>query len=612
MCGIAGVLSPDGGAAAVTDRVGAMERALAHRGPDGHGVWLSASGDAAFAHTRLAIIDPTPAGDQPMTVDDGRLAITFNGEIYNFLELRAELESSGVRFRSTSDTEVVLRAYEAFGERCVERLRGMFAFAIWDAKARLCLLARDRVGIKPLYYASGPERLVFASELKAIVASGLIPLDIDPSAVYEYFRTGSVPEPGTLLRHVRCLEPGHVATWRPGRLDQRRYYDLSFEPAITSDEAITRTREVLVDSVEHHFVSDVPVGVFLSGGVDSTALLAIASQTHQDTRALTMALPGTAEDELALARRTAEHFGVRHDVCDVDGVSSRNLFADYLRAMDQPSIDGMNTLAVSKLAQSCGLKVMLSGIGADELFGGYPSIRAVPQFTKWHRRLSAAGPLRTTAGRLLERLPAPRLRRIGDMLGQDPQLSTSYATYRGIFTRAEAQQLTRQFVNADPQREVVPTMVDADPTPQDAACRLEMTRYLRNQLLRDSDAMSMACGVEVRVPYLDARVIETVTAIPQAVRLAAAKGLLRAAVPEIPEWIASQPKRGFMFPMEEWLRGPWRGVFDNVAARSSVPARTWYRQWCMHALEQWLDRLRDVPPAGQPQIPLAAHRRLDG
>lgn len=604
MCGIAGVLTTEAAPGLAAEGAARMARALLHRGPDDRGEWVSRDGGSAFVNTRLAIIDPTPAGRQPMSIDNGRLTVTFNGEIYNFVELRQELEARGVIFHSRADTEVLLRAYDAFGERCVERLRGMFAFAIWDARARTCLLARDRLGIKPLYYSLSGNRLVFASELRALLASGLVPPDVDPTSAYEYFRTGSVPEPRTLLAGARVLEAGHLATWKNGAFDERPYFDLSFEPAITPDDAAARTREALVDAVRHHFVGDLPIGIFLSGGVDSTALLAIAAAVNRhETRAMTMALPGGDEDESELATRTAQHFGVRHDVCRVDAASARPLFDEYLRAMDQPSIDGMNTLAVATLARDCGVKVMLSGIGADELFGGYPSVRAIPRFTAWNRRLATLGAIRGVAGRALERLPDPRWRRVGDMLGQPPTMAVAYATYRGIFTRAEARRLTEHFVGGPIVTHQPAVAADRDPSPEDAACRLDVSRYLRNQLLRDADVMSMARGVELRVPFLDVRVVETVAAIPHGTRLARGKRLLQAAVPEIPEWIRSQPKRGFMFPVDRWLDGAWRGVFEEAEARSPVPAGTWYRQWCVHAFNVWMERLRGtvapLPPAAQ-------------
>ena len=601
MCGIAGFVSAapaggDGGHA-----VAAMQSALAHRGPDDRGIWTSPGRQASFAHTRLAVIDPSPAGRQPMSIDGGRLTITFNGEIYNFMELRRDLERDGARFQSRTDTEVVLHAYDRFGEACVDRLRGMFAFAIWDERERRCVLARDRFGIKPLYYSLRHDGLVFGSELRALVASGLVPPAVDARAAYEYFRAGSVQEPRTLLTTVKCLEAGHVASWRAGHFTARRYWELAFNPSVPVADAAAATRDALLDSVTHHFVSDVPVGIFLSGGVDSTALLALSHHAgRRDVRALTMAMPGADGDELALARRTAQHFGARHDVCDVDAESGKRLLTGYLRSMDQPSIDGMNTLAVSRLAQSCGLKVMLSGLGADELFGGYPSVRAIPRFTAWHRRVGLTGPLGRGAGSLLERFPDPRWRRIGDLLTQAPALSASYAAFRGIFTRAEARRLTHDSLGHAPAFDDTNDGESDDWAPPDAASRLEMTRYLRNQLLRDADVMSMACGVEIRVPYVDARVVGTVTGIDHRYRLRAGKALLLEAVPELPEWIVRQPKRGFMFPIEAWLRDGWRGTFDEVDARAAVPTGPWYRKWCVWAFDEWLKRLRATPLSARP------------
>ncbi|MEY4094561.1 MAG: hypothetical protein RLZZ53_1760 [Acidobacteriota bacterium] len=612
MCGIAGILTPPGGTALVGEAVARMSAALSHRGPDGQGSWACRRESAVFVHRRLGIIDPSPAGRQPMSIDNGRLTITFNGAIYNFMELRRNLEGRGVTFQSATDTEVVLHAYDAFGERCVERLRGMFAFAIWDERAQSCFLARDRYGIKPLYYTADRQRCAFASELRALRASGLLSPAIDADAVCAYLQTGSVPEPLTLFADAKCLEAGHLAVWKNGTLERRQYVDLSFEPAITSDDAVARTRDALVDSVQHHLVSDVPLGIFLSGGVDSTSLLALSAGLGRgDTRAMTMALPGSDADEVSLARRTAQHFGVRHDVCDVTAESARPLFERYLAVMDQPSIDGMNMLAVSTLARSCGTKVMLSGLGADELFGGYPSVRDVPRLTAWRRRFEAVGPLRRVAGRLLAAVPDPRYRRIGDIIEQPPSMVAAYTAYRGIFTRAEARLLTSTLV-PDAVNAAEPT--DREPatdlTAQDALCRLEMTRYMRNQLLRDADVMSMAEGVEVRVPFLDARVIETVTAIPQVTRLAAAKQLLVSAVPEIPAWVSSQPKRGFMFPVDRWLDGAWQGMFDDTDARTPVAMRTWYRKWCVHALTSWLRR--NSAPAAKAATAMAVSRGING
>ena len=598
MCGIAGILTGDPGAFDPRPALGAMQAALRHRGPDDAGLWQAPSARAGLAHTRLAILDLSAAGHQPMSTPDGRFTVVLNGEIYNFPELRRALEEKGARFHTRTDTEVILRAYEIHGASCVDLLRGMFAFVLWDEQERVGVLARDRFGIKPLYYHEAGGRLVFASEVRALLASGLVPRDLDAQAAFAYFRTGSVPEPRTLLRHVRCLEAGHLARWENGRLEARRYWRLGF-PAPASrepgDDPVAATRAALVDSVEHHFVSDVPVGIFLSGGIDSTVLVALARAIGRtDLRTFSMSLPDSADDEGPAARRTAAHFGTRHENYTVDAATGKAIFAKFLRAVDQPSIDGLNTFAVAGFAHERGLKVALSGLGADEIFGGYRSFEVVPRLARWDGWLSRTGPARPALGRVMEGVVRdPRGRRLGDMLGQAAGVTAAYTTFRGIFTRAEARTLARHYVHATAidSEDDVAEAGPADPTAEDAVSRLELTRYVRNQLLRDSDVMSLAWSLELRTPFLDSRVVETTSAIPAATRLRPGKRLLLDAVPEVPGWVARQPKRCFQFPFEQWLDGEWREVFAQVDRTCPVPTGTWYRKWSVFMLRRWLDQV---------------------
>jgi asparagine synthase (glutamine-hydrolysing) len=587
MCGIAGILTRDvrGDEAR---RVADMQRALRHRGPDDAGVWHSPSGRATLAHTRLAILDPTSAGRQPMSTADDRFTIALNGAIYNFSELRRSLESKGIAFRSRSDTEVVLRAYEVYGEACVRHLRGMFALAIWDEREQTCLLARDPFGIKPLYYYARESRLVFASEVKSLLQSGEVPRRLDSQAVYEYLRAGSVQDPRTLLREVRGLDAGRVMTWN-GDVRTSTYWDLSFgeaEPAAAPGPA---THEALRDSVRHHFASDVAVGVFLSGGIDSTSLVALAAEAgFGSLRTFTLSIEGT-DDEGERARRTAGHFGANHHECRVDAAAGRRLFGDYLAAMDQPSIDGLNTFAVSRLAAERGTKVMLSGIGADELFGGYPTFSHVPRMTAWRRWLGESGRLHAAGAQALSASGDPRQRRLADLLLLPPSLTASYAVYRGIFSRREAGVLAAQYsgTNSDDCDDAVEA--DAlDPTPADGVCRLELSRYLRNQLLRDGDVMSMACGVEVRTPFLDTVVVDTVRRIPASQRLRPGKRMLVESVTGLPDGVVHRRKRCFQFPFERWMDGEWRQIFAAVEKIGPVATTTWYQKWCLLVLEHWL------------------------
>jgi asparagine synthase (glutamine-hydrolysing) len=595
MCGIAGVLTAGRDAPSLDAPVEVMRRAVRHRGPDDEGTWRSRNGHAIFAHTRLAILDLTAAGHQPMSTPDGRYSISFNGEILNFQELRRSLERRGVQFHTRCDTEVILRAYEADGPACIARLRGMFAFALWDDHEHTCLLARDRFGIKPLYYHYAAGRLTFASEVKALVASGLVPHQLDPDGLFGYFLTGTVPEPCTLLRDVKCLEAGSYAIWKNGSLTSRKYWELSFEAAPDDTDPVDRVRTALLDSVEHHFISDAPVGVFLSGGIDSTALVALASKNRQrDLHTFSLAFPGWVDDEGGTASHTAAHFGTRHTEWSIDATTAMELFRGFLSASDQPSIDGLNTFAVSKLAREHGMKVVLSGLGGDELFGGYKTFEQVPRLAALNRRLSYAGPLRTAVGEGLQRIAGdPRVRRVGDALTHPPNLANTYTMFRGIFTRAEAHRLVRCYVDESPRQlcHASDDIDGSDPTPRDAISRLELTRFMRNQPLRDSDTMSMAWGLELRVPFLDGPLVDTLSRIPSNVRLQPGKRFLLQAVPEVPEWVASQPKRGFLFPFERWLGDEWRSTFAAVERDSPVPAETWYRKWCLFMMRRWADRL---------------------
>ena len=592
MCGIAGILSQNPLPEAECAVLPAMLAALRHRGPDDAGQFLSPGGQAALAHARLSILDLSPAGHQPMVSPDGRLAIVFNGEIYNFQELRATLQERGVVFRSNSDTEVVLRAYEAYGADCVAKLRGMFAFALWDERERTCLLARDPFGIKPLYLAESAGRLVFASEVRALLASGLVARDLDPQGLHGYFRTGSVPEPLTLLRNVRCLEAGHLAVWRAGRLETKSFWTLRFTPETTAaPAAVAATRNALLDSVRHHFISDVPVGVFLSGGIDSTALVGLARTVGRtDLHTYSIAFPGLPGDEGALARRTAAHFGTTHHEQQLDAATGKELFGQFLKVMDQPSIDGLNTFTVSKFAREQGMKVVLSGLGGDEIFGGYPSFRQVPRLARLSRRMRWTGPLRLGARAMLRRADRPPLRRLGEMLGQPARLDTAYAALRGTFTDTEATALTRHYTGEVVADDFSTVELPADPTSEDSVSRLELTRYMRNQLLRDSDVMSMAHGLELRVPFLDLPLMNTLTRIPAATRLQQGKHFLLQAVPEVPDWIANQPKRGFLFPFDQWLGTEWREVFAALDRTCPVPTQTWYRKWAVFVFERWRER----------------------
>lgn len=591
MCGIAGILTTAPGALDLARTLAPVQRALRHRGPDGAGAWQSASGQAAFVHVRLAIFDSSAAGHQPMSIEHGRFTIVYNGAIYNFRELRDELEAAGVRFTTGSDTEVILRLYARDGVACVSRLRGMFAFALWDEQERSCLLARDRFGIKPLYFAVHGERLLFASEVKALTASGLVGRELDPDSVYGYFRTGSVPEPLTILKNVRALPAAHHAHWTNGRLTHSRYWQLQFSPEPRPVEAIVEeVRHALRNSVTAHLAGDEPVGLFLSGGLDSTAILALASEPGRALDTFSMTFPSLPNDEGPAAGRTAARFGARPHDLPIDAAAARRAVAPFIAAIDQPTIDGLNTFVVARFASEQGAKAVLCGTGADELFGGYPTFRGAPRLAAWHSRASLAGPIAALAGRLLEWTgPGVRVRRVGDLLQQRPALDTAYAAYRAIYTRREAAALTTHFTGAVPLAPDLPAAPDGlDTAEADAISRLELSRYVRNQLLRDGDVMAMAFGLELRTPFLDGPLVDVLSRVPPRTRVAPGKQLLRRAVPELPDWVTGRPKQCFQFPFEQWLGAEWSDLRADAGRHCGVPANTWYRNWSVFVLESWM------------------------
>jgi asparagine synthase (glutamine-hydrolysing) len=595
MCGIAGILNSKLGPRELEQRLTVMQGSLHHRGPDDRGLLLAQQPGTGFVHTRLSILDLSPAGHQPMASADGRLHIVFNGEIYNFNSLRDDLIQDGETFVSHSDTEVILKMYARYGPDCVREFEGMFAFAIWDERERTCFLARGPLGIKPLYYFQRGAMFTFASEVRTILASDLVPRELAPNAVRGYLLFGAVPEPETLIENVFALPPGHYLLWKEGDVRIAPYWTVHFDAEpFTPARAAATVRDALEDSVRRHFVSDVPVGIFLSGGIDSSALVALASK-HQGAglRTFCISFDDPAFDEGDVARRTAEHFGAQHFDLRLEAHTAKKLLHEFLARSDQPSIDGFNTFCVSKHAHENGAKVVLSGLGGDELFSGYPSFQTVPTMVKTSRFLNPVGALRQRMGHLIEqRATSPRARRAGSFLAERPTTAAAYWCMRGIFTPVETDALMRQYFSDEQAAKTGPSFfhVPIQPSLEDEVSYLELTRYMRNQLLRDSDVMSMAWGLELRVPFVDCSFVSAISRIPAELRLAPGKKLLLDAIPEIPEWVRNRRKQGFVFPFRDWVTGEWKDVFERIDARSPVNLQTWSRRWCIFALENFLSR----------------------
>jgi asparagine synthase (glutamine-hydrolysing) len=519
-----------------------------------------------------------------MTSADGNLVVTFNGEIYNYQALRAELEAAGVRFRTTSDTEALLHLYARHGTAMVDRLRGMFAFAIWDETRRELFLARDPYGIKPLYTANDGWTFRFASQVKALVAGGRVSRDPEPAGIAGFHLFGSVPEPFTFYRDVRALPAGHMQRIdMAGPREPRPFANLAAilaagasDPA-PAGELGERLRAGALDSVRAHLLADVEVGMFLSAGVDSGALLGLMADTGQrQIRAITLAFDefrGTAEDEAPLARHLAERYGARHIVRRVDEREFREKLPAIIEAMDQPSIDGVNSWFVAKAAKEAGLKVALSGLGGDELLAGYPSFVDLP---RWRRRFGpfAAVPGLGQAVRPLIRVFAPGLARetpkaLG-LLEYGRSWASTYLLRRGLFLPYELKQVIDPDVAREGLRRLKPLHRLAETLSPDPGsdigrvCVLESAHYMRNQLLRDADWAGMAHGVEIRVPLVDVRLLERLApAIPSLTPQTGKEALAKAPSVPLPGDIAARAKTGFAVPTGAWMDP----TFDNPAPR---------------------------------------------
>jgi asparagine synthase (glutamine-hydrolysing) len=669
MCGICGAID-FGGAADAAALVRRMTPAMTHRGPDDEG-YLTA-GPLALGMRRLSIID-LEGGHQPIFNEDGSVGVVLNGEIYNFQDLKDTLEGLGHTFRTRSDSEVIAHAYEEWGSECVQHLQGMFAIAIYDRRVgreeagkdacgpRL-FLARDRLGIKPLYYYCGTgvppvnvrgqddgatslndhgqdarATFLFASEVRTLLVSGVVPRRLSRAALESYLLFGSVSEPMTLVQGIVSLPPGHSLTINlesqalPPQPEP--YWNIATavhrngnSPAVGKREATARVRELLEESVRLHLIADVPVGVFLSGGIDSTSIAALASRQSSDVHTFTVAFAEQEFNEAAIARRTASHLGTRHDELLLAGGDMLARLDEAVGDLDQPSIDGINTYFVSWAARQAGLKVALSGLGGDEIFGGYKSTF---RWTPRYQRLAAAGAhvpgaVRSTmasallgAGQALSRGDAAH--KIAALWNDSQALPDPYFFARALFTPAQTAKLIRNGKEGDQRQSLWWNWLaqSAQEARQldnfTAVTCLETQSYLVNTLLRDTDSMSMAHSLEVRVPFLHHPLVEFVARLPEEMKTGTGtpKELLVAALGDLlPAEVVQGRKRGFTFPWATWLRGPLRdrierGLVDLAPAlrpvleEKSVYAvweaylngkTSWSRPWSLYVLNEWVKR----------------------
>lgn len=634
MCGVAGIIGRN--VTGIEARIVEMSGAIRHRGPDDDNiiVWpVVGHSQTSFAHRRLSILDLTRAGRQPMTTPNGRYSIVFNGEIYNYVALRKDLAQEGIRFETETDTEVLLQLYARFGAECLKLLRGMFAFAIRDNETGEVFAARDRLGIKPLYYYAGQNGVLFASEVRSLLASGLVPRLVDPISLNSYLSFGAVQEPRTIIQDVRTLPPAHYlrVTVAGQVAEVAPYWALpKTEYGGTQAEALEETRSRLEESVKSHLVADVPLAAFLSGGIDSSAIIALMSKyATQAVQTFTICFDEHEFSERKLAQRVAEKWGTLHTEVVL---TEDNLLAALPRAtsdIDQPTIDGVNTWVVARSTKHAGITVALSGLGGDELFGGYPSFQRVQRFLRYAtpitlintatRNAIASFAVKVAGNSLSAQKVMTALCAGGDAL-------SVYASIRGLFSKASRHSLVRKngFIKRDYDlpEETLSLLESAQPDVDifNRVSRYELSLYMANMLLRDTDTMSMAHALEVRVPLLDHRLVEWVYALPEKIKVGhPPKALLVDALgADIPAEVIHQRKMGFTLPFERWLHTALKPMMKDILNDGEAVARagldpagvadvyarfvnrsrstSWSRIWGLAILVDWCRR-HDVEAA---------------
>ena len=634
MCGIAGIIGSID--PALESALETMLSAQVHRGPDDSGLYRSdGNRGVLFGFRRLAILDLSADGHQPMVDESSGNVVIFNGEIYNFRELRRELEATGVQFRSTGDTEVLLRAYIHYGSDVVRHLRGMFAFAIYDPKQQSVFLARDRLGIKPLYYAQierpSGKSLLFASELRALLATGLLTREADPMALRSYLWNGFVIGPNTIVRGISLLPPGTCMTVPIDSMRHSitRYWSLGPRAPRSADQALEVLKHELLTAAEQHLVSDVPLGVFLSGGVDSSAIAALAVQAGSGrVKTFHIGFDESGFDESAYARRVANDLKTEH----AEFRLTQSIFLDQLESalasIDQPTFDAINTYFISHVVRQAGFTVALAGTGGDELFGGYQTFKNLPTASRWGRVLKmlptstlndafTAG-MRLAFARSGSVAPQTRWAKLGSVLKTGGNELGLYQVFYSLFTPEFLSQLAKNVSDSGvwsglpaARREELQAAISGL-SPLAATTVLELALFIGERLLRDSDAASMAVSLELRVPLLDHRVVEAAQHVPDSMRFhpIGKKQLLKnLAMENLDQSIFDRPKSGFVLPIAVWskdrLASEIASTFADRALVESVgispntlqqlwqafvrgaPGLYWSRIWAPYVLLRW-------------------------
>jgi asparagine synthase (glutamine-hydrolysing) len=574
MCGIAGQFVYRNGAPGVQkEELLRIRDSMIARGPDGEGLWISQNKKIGLAHRRLSIIDLSPTGAQPMKTKSGLIHIVFNGEIYNYRDLRKWLEGKGYHFHSNSDTEVLLHLYEEKGQEMVHDLRGMYAFGLWDERKQGLFLCRDPFGIKPLYYSDDGASIRFASQVKALLAGGNINTSADPAGHVGFFLFGHLPDPHTLYKEIRALPAGSSIWIGKNSVGQpKSFFNIGEEfskakeksqSAIKPEEALVSLRSSLVDSVRHHMIADVPVGIFLSSGLDSSTLVALASEVVGDKlRTVTLKFnefEGTGNDESPLAEVVAEHYKTKHHTRQISAKDFKSNLDNIINSMDQPTIDGINTFFVSKVTAESGLKVCLSGVGGDEIFGGYSTFNQIPRLVNFTRMIPGVknfGEIfRGLSVSLIKKFTSPKYAGIFEY---GSSYGGAYLIGRGLFMPWELPEFLDGDLVRQGWRELQPVIrlektIENINSDHQKISALELSWYMRNQLLRDTDWASMAHSLEIRIPFIDIDVFRCLLSLSAKNFYPTKINMAKTPSKAIPKELLTRPKTGFFIPAYDWF-----------------------------------------------------------
>ena len=600
MCGITGIYGLKEEQSAQVIRV--MNKCIAHRGPDDEGYYTDA--DVALGHRRLAIIDLSPAGHQPMKSNDGNLEIIFNGEIYNFREVKKLL--SDYHFKSGSDTEMILAAYQKWGKQCVHHFNGMFAFAIWDKQKKEMFIARDRLGIKPVYYYRSNNLFVFASEVRALLESGLVPRKLNRSAIHEFFVYQTVHAPQTLIQDVMMLMPGHYALIKNNSFEIEEYWNVAKNADYSSEgksykDVCKHVEQLFVEAVERRLISDVPFGAFLSGGIDSSAVVGIMSSIHsQPVKTFNIAFDESEFSEAKFAAMVAKKFKTDHHEFLLKPEDFLEQLPEAMNALDHPSGDGPNSYIVSKITRQAGITMALSGLGGDELFAGYPVFRYAQKMQQQKWLWSLPQPLRAlmASGIVMAKNNSQSEKLAQYIKAESYKVKDTFAVSRQISSISQLSKIISEKYNGNDsvkqtanellrENEKLPLLSQVSVA--------EISTYMQNVLLRDTDQMSMAVALEVRVPFLDYKLVEYVMGISDAYKnpVFPKKLMVESLGDLLPDEVVHRKKMGFVFPWQRWLKSELKD-FCNKHIHSLAEKGFVHKDGLLNRWNRFLNGAQDV------------------